>query len=749
MNGLNLGLAVNLADHASANAKKIATALDSLMKMASNMGREAKKTGSASTSMGREFHEADVKARRAAGGLNVLGRSAKHAEANFVDFRAGIVRLFPYVSLLGGIYAAKRGIESIVETAANFRYAMANIKAVSGASNEELRKLEKTARSLALNSAFTATQVAESMYDMVSMGVPTEKIGKLTNDILSYATALQYDVKEAGLDVLALVNKFDQPIEKTNELFDKMGQIINLSTLTPKGLSEMLKLTGTEAAALRMSFDELLGVAGTTDLVFRGSEGGTRLRMIFNSLTREMPRATKVLEKYGLTFKDVDIQSKGFYNVLKTLQSVGFKNLGDASGLVEQYSASLLLHLIKNAEQVKKYTENVAASSGGVVERMKKTQLESIKGGMLLYNAAVQELKLSLYDTMDSPFGRIVGRVGAFIRQISGYISANKAPLMAFWSFIGRMAEGVGEIIARWVRGALRWMGVIGDTTEQAQRHMKNNLLPFLVFLEVARLRVTEFAAGFAEGFLGTFQRVGQALSIPLRILAGLFDLPFLRDIKGAELFGKILGIVTAAVLTYKVAAWGAAAATSSWVAGLTALAKNPVIMALLAGGLLGDWVYQNWIKDSEFGPAARREGKGTLGWFVGGNKNSGPVFSPNQDITGELASSPKIKGIQGSTPGLAVSHGRSNSTGLLQQKIWGTPTPQSGTVKTSIYPSDIEELKAKGVKVDEKISGAGRSMYSFEFGDIIIKDVSGDPEKIAREIAPVLKRVMEQEMKR
>ncbi len=553
MEGLNLGLAVRMSDFASVNAHKISSSIDKLLKLADGFPNTANRMGSASERLSPALGHVDPSARRAAGGISALSHTINRATPNLVDFRAGIIRLFPYISVAAGVYAIKRGIDNVVQTAREFKASLANLQAAAGYSGRETKWLEGQLRSLAKTSVFSAKEIADSAYDLgTTIEIPVQKLPKLQQAVLNYASATQYSVKESGLDMLSLLVKMKRPLDDATQLFDKMAYATNITSLTAGRLSEMLKITGTEAIEMKVPFEQLLAVLGATDLQYKGGEGGTRLRMLFQSLAQDTKMHEKILQKYGLTMRDVDVKSQGLVNVLTKLRGM---NYGDATKLVGGYSAGLLISLTNDTEKILALQKKIEENAAGTGDRMKAIQLASIDGQMKLGQQIRNELKLTVNDSMETPFARVYGKINQFLVFVTDKLRQNRGVLDVLFKGIGNVIDVIGGRIAGWIKGIMQWMGLMGDSSRETQRHIKNNLIPFVVWLEVMAIRTMNFLGGFKNGFLDAASVAVDVVSFIATPLLWLFDIVMPKGADASYKFGYALGILAFGFIALSMAA--------------------------------------------------------------------------------------------------------------------------------------------------------------------------------------------------
>lgn len=510
--GLNLGLAINIADGASVNAQKISSSIEKLISLSNQLGKDAKKDSSGVDALANSFNNANRHAHTGAGGVRAFGTSLERLEPRLISVRSGIIRLFPYVSVLGGLYALKRGFDDTMTTFSEYEYAMKNMQAATGYGVGEMNMLDRQFRELAVSGRFTAKEIAEAGYDLTTtIEIEANKVKDLTQSVLSYATATQYSVKESGLDMLSLLSKLNRPLSDSTILFDQMAKATNITSLTAQRLSEMLKITGTEALGMKVPFDQLLALMGRTDLYYKGGEGGTRLRMMFQMLAQSTKIHGDILQKYGLSMRDVDIKSRGLLNVLGKLKGMEY---GDLSRLVGGYSAGLVMRLSADtkyiAEMQAKLTED---ASRGTTATMYDVQIKSLDGRRKQLKNIVTEMQLTLADSAKQPYANFLGKIAGFITEITNKMHLNSGVLKTIFETIFGWANGIGKMIAGHIRSILGWTGLLADTQEESQRLMRNNLMPFIVFVEVMGLRVWNFIKGFAQGFWDGAKLVWKAVS--------------------------------------------------------------------------------------------------------------------------------------------------------------------------------------------------------------------------------------------
>jgi len=555
VNGLNLGLAINIADNATVNANKISSSIDKLMKLVDRMPGETTKATTSVDHLNRGLGTTTTNSNRAGAGISSFSRHLQSAEPHLFSFRAGVIRLFPYVSLLGGIYAVKRGLTDVIGSTREFYYSLANMQAATGFDNNQMKMLEMQMRSMAVTGRFSAKEIADASYDLsTTMPIPAEQLSGLTKAVLNYATATQFGVQESGQDMLSLLARLNRPVSDATILFDQMALATNITSLNARRLSEMLKVVGTEATTMGVPFNQLLALMGTADLYYKGGEGGTRLRMMFQMLAEGTKMHEAVLGKYGLTLADVDIKSQGLIKVMQRLRVIPY---GDLTRIVGGYSAGLIIRLSADTKKIAKlqeqFTEELAKGTG---QRMSDVQMATLDGKMKRFQNILTEFRIGIGDSLQGPLMKSYDKTNDWLTSITTKIQQNKGVLDTMFGWLMHTVDKIGEKLGGWIQAAGRWSGLLADSVQESQAMMKAHLIPFIVFLEVMRIRVASFLEGFGSGFIDTFGLAYRMVNMLLTPFAWLIDTLIPNGNDGMNTAGYLIGVTAAAMTVLTAGTW-------------------------------------------------------------------------------------------------------------------------------------------------------------------------------------------------
>ena len=92
-----------------------------------------------------------------------------------------------------------RVVGSAIKSFRDFEFQMAKVKAVTGASEKDFKKLSNTAKELGRTTFFTAQQVAELQTNFGKLGFSTREILDAQEATLQLATATDTDLARAAI----------------------------------------------------------------------------------------------------------------------------------------------------------------------------------------------------------------------------------------------------------------------------------------------------------------------------------------------------------------------------------------------------------------------------------------------------------------------------------------------------------------------------------------------------------------------
>jgi hypothetical protein len=186
-----------------------------------------------------------------------------------------------------------------------FELSMAKVRAVSGATGDEFKRLEANAKELGRTTIFTASEVAGLQTEFAKLGFTATEIEGVTAATLNLAQATDSDLAQAAEVAGATLRGFGLDVSQTEHVTDVMAKAFSSSALDMESFQDAMKYVAPVAKAAGVSIEETTAMLGQmANSGIKGSQAGTSLRMIFQQLATgggDVGEKMAALAEQGLT----------------------------------------------------------------------------------------------------------------------------------------------------------------------------------------------------------------------------------------------------------------------------------------------------------------------------------------------------------------------------------------------------------------------------------------------------------------
>jgi TP901 family phage tail tape measure protein len=236
-------------------------------------------------------------------------------------------------AVAGGAMAT--GLVASVNAARGFEQTMSAVKAVSGATADEMRQLSGLALQLGKDTSFSAKAAGEGIEELVKGGLTIPDImNGAAQATLNLAAAGGVELKDAAEIAANAMSIFNLKGADMAMVSDQIAGAANASSLSVMDFKMSLAAGGTVMAAAGQTFQQtaaaiaLMGAAG-----IKGSDAGTSLKAMFNNLIPTTTAAKAAMMGVGLWTKEA---GSAFVNLDGT-----FKDVSQISALLQKNLGSL------------------------------------------------------------------------------------------------------------------------------------------------------------------------------------------------------------------------------------------------------------------------------------------------------------------------------------------------------------------------------------------------------------------------
>lgn len=353
-------------------------------------------------------------------------------------------------------------LATMINRFTRFSDTMLQIKAVSGATSGELAQMRDVASSLGRTTAFTSSQVAKGMVELSRMGFSASEVVASIRPALNLVRATGEEtwrlgeISEFAASVLRI---FNLEASQFGRVADVMAMAANGSSVNIADLGMSLKTAGPVARAMGESLESTAAMLMTlADTGLRGTEAGTMLRRVFQSIAEQSGEGKKTadqLSKIGIKLRDASGRARPvrdvFVDIGKAMKTMTqFEKIGFAIDVFDLRGSAAALNLSEFSEKLKGFEDQLAQSSGYAEKAA--NEMESGFGGRIrMLKSALEELGNTWSDVWQKILTPFVSGLTSAAKGVENFIKANSEFASSFTGVlltIGMVAGGLKLLVA-------------------------------------------------------------------------------------------------------------------------------------------------------------------------------------------------------------------------------------------------------------------------------------------------------------
>lgn len=194
---------------------------------------------------------------------------------------------------------------SSLNKAMDFEAQMSTIKALTGASNEEMKRMNDLAIKMGANTKYSALEAAQGIEELLKAGLSPAQVetGGL-EAALNLATAGGLELADAAEIMSTALNAYKNDAMTAAQASDILAGTANASATSVMDLRYSLAMVSAVAAGVGQTFKDTntaLGLFANNGL--KGSDAGTSLKVMLMGLSPKTKKASDLMKKLGIITK--------------------------------------------------------------------------------------------------------------------------------------------------------------------------------------------------------------------------------------------------------------------------------------------------------------------------------------------------------------------------------------------------------------------------------------------------------------
>ncbi len=240
--------------------------------------------------------------------LKQVDKSAGQYQRNVGNYggalKAGFGSLMSAVGVTAGLAGLVRLTRSAVTVVTDFDSSVANLGAVSQASDKDLEALRKNALALGETTKFTASEVSNLSLELAKLGFKPDEIIESSEAILNLSAATGQDLAESAAIAGSTLRAFNLDASETDRVASVLGVATTKSALNMEFFGTAMSKVAPVAASLGFELEDTTALLGA--LANSGFDASTAATSTKNILLKLADSSGELAQKLGKPVTNLD-----------------------------------------------------------------------------------------------------------------------------------------------------------------------------------------------------------------------------------------------------------------------------------------------------------------------------------------------------------------------------------------------------------------------------------------------------------
>lgn len=315
------------------------------------------------------------------------------------------------------------GIGLAVKSAADFESQLSELKAVSGATADQMNQVSAKALQLGKDTKFSAKDAALAMTELTKAGVSVpDVLNGAADAAVNLAAAGGVDLPQAAELAANAMNQFSLRAKDLPHVADLIAGAANASAIDVHDFGESLKQVGAAANLAGIGFGDtataiaLMGQAG-----IKGSDAGTSLKTMLLNLIPTTEKQKNLMKDLGIITKEGGNQFFDAAGKAKPLAQISQILQNSLKGMSEEQKLATLQILfgsdairssaVLTKAGAKGFNDMSAAMGKVKAADVAKTKMDNLKGSMEQLKGSVETSAIAIGTVMLPVLKKLVDSV--------------------------------------------------------------------------------------------------------------------------------------------------------------------------------------------------------------------------------------------------------------------------------------------------------------------------------------------------
>jgi TP901 family phage tail tape measure protein len=316
------------------------------------------------------------------------------------------------VSTALGALGVGRFFGGAVSSATEFEAKLSEIRAVSGATSEQLARMRRAAEDATKTTKFSAAEAAAALGELARASGDADAAVAQLAPTLNLAQAAGIGAAESAQILTTTLTQFGLAADQAGRAADIFAREANSTNDTVSSLGLAMSYTAPLARQLGLTLEQTTAILGAlAQEGFKGERAGTALRNVFSQLLDPT-------SKFRTELRGLNITGNDFGEIVTKLAAAGDKGKKAILALDSEARPAILALVESGGKNIERLISDFQRASGEA-QRTAKTMGENFAGASARLSSAFDALRRALIDPILEPLAKQFDDVATRIRAFA------------------------------------------------------------------------------------------------------------------------------------------------------------------------------------------------------------------------------------------------------------------------------------------------------------------------------------------
>ncbi len=349
--------------------------------------------------------------------------------------------------------------KSAVSTAAQFNDAMSQVEGALGDAGADMGGLSELALQLGADTIFSATEAGSAMVELAKGGLTEAQIkaGAL-KAAMDLAAAGSLNLADAANSTVQMMGAFNLAAEDSGAIANALAGSANASSADVDDLTQAMSQCSAQANLVGWSIQETAAVLGLfSDAGVKGSDAGTSLKTMIQSLAAPVDKAADCMDDLGLKVRDSEGNMRSVSEIAEELKTkLGGLSAAQRDAALQTIFGSdasrvAAILLQSGSEGLRKYID--ATNDSTAAEKMAEAQKSDLSWAMENMEGSIESASIALGNALAPMIVEVAGIIGDLAEGFSDLDSGTQLFIASALGFVATVGPIIG-VVAKLVKGS-------------------------------------------------------------------------------------------------------------------------------------------------------------------------------------------------------------------------------------------------------------------------------------------------------